>query len=179
MMNTKKILSVAGILLGLSVSGCGNVNVDPLQLMDNPLPPLNSITAQSGAISTYVQGTFNANTPYWVFSTGFGGFAQAYTAPAAGQITELGVASVGNAQGYFVTIVHSGRLSTRIYGLQQPSVLRIGDYVVAGQVIASYFTSSTVGFQVMLDGTPVCPFSYLSSQFRSSLYTYNASQLCQ
>lgn len=176
MFKTNSIQVIVGILLGLSFAGCGNGN-DPLQMMDNPLPPLNSITATSFS-NGYLQGSFNANTPYWVFTSSFASAAANYTAPASGMISEIGVSYLPGVQGYYVTIVHSGRLSSRILGLQNPSNMRIGDPVLTGQVISSYFNTGFVGFQVLLDGVPVCPLSYLSSQFRSGLSVFN-TQLCQ
>ena len=178
-LSKQKVLFGLILSLGFGVGGCGNVNVDPLDLMSNSIPTLNSITAASG-IGTYIQGTFSPATPYWVFNTAFVGVAQSYTAPANGQIEEIGLATnVPGATGYFVTILHSGRLATRIYGLQSTLGLKVGDYVLAGQVIAQYSTSSTVGFQVLFDGVPVCPFSYLSNAFRQSLISYTTAQLCQ
>jgi hypothetical protein len=174
MMKTNQILSVMGIVLAGILGGCGQ-NVDPLDL--NGIPQLNSITAQTGALNSYVQGTYTASNPYWVFNTSFAGFAGSYVAPAQGIVSEIGVANLAGIQGYFITIL-SGRISTRIYGIQQPTI-RVGDYVFSGQNIAVFYASSAVGFQVMLDGTPVCPLSYLSTQFRASLYSYNSSQLCQ
>ena|GEM_PF-2105216 len=170
--------------LGLGVGGCGNVSVDPLELMSNSTPVLNSITASSGAISSYVQGTFSQATPYWVFNTSFSGFANNLTAPASGQIAEIGVSNITGANGYYVTLIHSGRMETKIFGVQNITGLKVGDYVLAGQVIAQFYPGSIVGFQVLYsDGTngpvPVCPFSYLSTAFRQSLYTYTSSQLCQ
>jgi len=178
------------LILGITMigaQGCGNsaVNIDPLTLFsDSSIPALDSILPVSSAY-TALALPFSSANPYWTFNTG-SFYGTTTVAPASGIVTEVGTAAINGASVSYVTIAHSGRLSTRIYGVNNLTA-RPGDSVVRGQTMGSFITIGLgyVGLQVLLDGAPICPLSFISSQFRALLYntaflagTY-AAQVCQ
>ena len=173
-------VSLFGLGMIIGIASCGNSSgtVDPLSLFnDSSIPPLDSII---GSGYSFAGGqTFTNATPYWIFSTiGFSGTS--YIAPAKGIVTSVGVATFGgNVSGPYITIAHSGRLATRIIGITP--VVRKGDSVLSGQIIGTVvaYSGSSIAFQVLLDGSPVCPVSYMSSSFRSQfLGFFGVTALC-
>lgn len=165
-----QIIAVCSLLFLL---GCG-ANNDPLTLFDNPLPELDAIVQGTGFSTGWSQGqAFNPNHPYWDFNTSFGGFGfnQPFFAPANGIISGVGTDPATNAT--YIQIVHSGRLSTKVIGVQLTTV-RQGDMVLKGAQIGTYAPISTyVRFQVLLDGAPVCPLSYMSQTFRNNMGSFS------
>jgi murein DD-endopeptidase MepM/ murein hydrolase activator NlpD len=188
MKKMKKVFAVLSVISSLaSLSGCGNAggSVDPLSLFnDSSIPQLDTIFSTSGGFTT-ISNFFSASSPYWKFQASGGTWgAISYLAPAKGIVTSLAPATLnGSVSGTAVTIAHSGRLATRYVGITP--IVRSGDSVIAGQVIGSllgYYGSLNEGaFQVLLDGVPVCPTSYLSSNFRAQLSSFfaNTNFLCQ
>jgi hypothetical protein len=176
MKTIKKLMSVmATLFLAVSVTSCGSASgtVDPLSLFnDSSIPQLDPII-NSGYAFTSGQA-FSANSPYWVFTNG-SAFGQSYVAPAKGIVTSIGTATFGGITGPYITIVHSGRLATRIIGISP--FVRSGDSVISGQQIGTVvaYGLSSIAFQVLLDGTPVCPISYLSTAFRTQFLPYFSS----
>ena len=163
------IMMFLGVLV-LSASGCGSNTVDPIQMMDPSFPALNTI--QNGNISNTITAPgFNSNTPYWTFNNLGGLYGGSYVAPAAGIVSEIGLTTVTGVQTSYLVILHSGRLATKISGLQVPTV-QVGSSVVPGQIIASFVTSGPTTFQVLVDGSPVCPLSYMSTGFRQTFTTF-------
>ena len=158
------------VISALQLSACGTG--DPLSFMDTPFPPLNAIAAFSG--SATLSYPYTVASPSWQFlySNLTGG---SYLAPAAGYVSSIGtVLGAGSS----MTIVHSGRLATTLSGLQTISA-RQGDVVSAGQVVGTYYNGGGavyVTFQVLVDGTPVCPLSYMSTQFRQFFSSYTPCQ---
>lgn len=158
-------------ILAVSVTSCGNN--DPLELFNEPLPQLSTITS-GGSYGLTVP--YTPSTPYWQFPT-FGVSSNAL-APARGQIAEIGLDTQFNSGGYYVKIIHSGRMATKIVGINQAVLVRAGDYVVAGQPIGLFFSGS-VYLQVIVDNKAVCPLSYMSDTFRSTFYTGVAGNPCR
>ena len=168
---------VLGMSLIIGASGCGNAagTVDPLSLFsDSSLPQLDSITPQSYTFNALTSGFSSAN-PYWVFTSS--GTTGTYLAPAKGIVTSTGVTTLNGTSATYVTIAHSGRLATRIYGMNN-LLVRPGDSVVSGQIIGTFVISGSVGFQVLLDGSPVCPLSFMSTTFRQNLSTFYGNGIC-
>ena len=161
-------------VLWFGLSGCGT-GYDPLDILDNSIPSLGPIVA-GGAYSSYLTQTFSSSNPYWLFSTGFSGFyGGGYLAPARGIVSALGTTTISGVSGFYVTILHSGRMMTSIYGLQTPS-MRVGDSVASGQVIGTFYSGSQVAFQVLLDGSAVCPLSYMNAEGRAGLSSWTPCQ---
>ena len=174
----------AGVLMIFGLSGCGNAggSVDPLSLFnDSSIPQLEPIVQNFG-VFTNTGSAFSPQNPFWTLNAlaaGFGGAS--YIAPARGIVTSSGVGSFNGVTGFALTIAHSGRLATRYIGITP--VVRTGDSVVVGQVIGTIVGfnagNSQVAFQVLLDGVPVCPLSFLSSTFRLSLGGLGLGTFCQ
>ena len=172
-----------GLMMAAGLVSCGNASgsVDPLSLFsDSSIPNLDPIISSAGVFTN--GQAFTSSTPYWVLSNpiGFGG--SSYIAPARGIVTSLGVGSFNGITGYYVTIAHSGRLATRYIGITP--IVRQGDSVLAGQQIGTVvgYSGNYVAFQVILDGNPVCPLSYLSTNFRSQIIQnawFGGGYLCQ
>lgn len=163
-----KIIALQVLLLSF-LTGCGS-GVDPLSLMtDDAFPPLETIIQNTG-LYTSLNTPYTKTTPYWTFAA-FG--AVNYISPQSGIVAEQGVESGLN----FVRIIHSGRLATKILGLNTITV-RSGDRVAAGQIIG-LFSNVPVQFQVLVDGSAVCPLSYMSTTFRGSFYAGITSNPCQ
>ncbi len=158
-------LLTTALITTVSLSGCGN-GADPLSLFSNPTPKLDQIVASPSGLGANLLGGFNSNTPYWTFSSG-GVFGGNYYSPQAGVVAEVGTSSQFGVTSW-VRILHSGRIATVLYGLQYVSV-QPGAAVLDQQVIGAFFGSGNVIFQVLLDGTPVCPLSYLSDAFRAKI----------
>lgn len=155
-------LGVTGFFLG----GCGT-GVDPIAVAvgNGTIPQLGPISLTGGFAGNLTNG-FTSNTPYWTFN--FVSFAGNYVAPADGVVAQVGFTTINGTQTNFITLVHTGgRLATRFYGVQS-IVVRVGDSVFVGQTIGTFYQANGVYFQVLLDGNPVCPLSFLSSAARQS-----------
>ena len=184
-MKNFKILSlVVGMLTVITVmAGCGSSSPAPLDLFaaasSGQEPQLNSIV--SGTFNTTSFTGFSANNAYWLFTGGFSAASGNYLAPADGIVSDVETATVNGISGSSVTIIHSGDLATRVYGIQLVNV-QIKEPVLKGSPIGTYITTGQVAFQVLFNGIPVCPLSYVSSSFRSVLassFASSFSQLCQ
>jgi hypothetical protein len=182
--NMKRMFSAMALLLSMTgLSSCGGAGVvDPLSLFSAGTPPqLDPIVAGLNAGTFVGSAGYTSAAPFWTFqtATNFGGLA--YLAPADGIVIGSGPISTGGISGMAVTIGHAGKLATRFIGVQ-PTV-RIGDSVLRGQTIGTLvgFTTNQVAFQVLLDGTPVCPLTFLSANFRNQVVNYYglAGFLCQ
>ena len=155
-----KILGIA--MLSVQLVSCGT-NTDNIDILNSTNIPALENFATAGLIYSSLSGLgFTSTTPYWTFAAGAYG---SYFAPARGIVTEVGTSTL-SAGASFITIVHSGRLATKVHGLQLINV-RPGDAVVAGSAVGSFF-GGAIAFQVLLDGSAVCPLSFLSSTFRNS-----------
>ncbi len=150
-------------LLAFQLSGCG-ANTDNLDILNSTSLPTITAFTSSGAYNSGVQ--FTTSTPYWIFNVGSYGN---YLAPAKGIIGEIGTSTVIPGSS-FVTIIHSGRVATRVHGIQILNV-RSGDAVTALATVGTFITTSQIAFQVFLDGTSVCPLSFVSSSLRTNLFT--------
>jgi murein DD-endopeptidase MepM/ murein hydrolase activator NlpD len=184
-MKKMKVFFKFGMLLLsiVSANGCGNAggSVDPLSLFnDSSIPQLEPIVSNFGVVFTTTASPFTSSTPYWTLNAFGGGFSGAsYIAPARGIVTSSGVGTFNGVTGFSITIAHSGRLATRFIGINP--IVRTGDSVVAGQLIGTIvgFNATQVAFQVLLDGAPVCPLSFLSTTFRSQLQGWSFQSFCQ
>jgi hypothetical protein len=169
-----KILVLIGILAGLtSFTGCGTN--DPLSTLGGASAPLLDPIFIPGSAQFPGSG-FSSGHPYWEFTSGGFFFGGNVLAPANGLVSSMGLDSTSGSS--YVTLAHAGRLATRIAGVV-PTV-RSGDMVIAGQVIGTFVGSGAISFQVLLNGAPVCPLSFISSSFRSQIITYfaAAASLC-
>ena len=176
-----RVLGLVLMVVGVNACGSATGSVDPLSLFnDSSIPSLEPIF--SGASFTTTSGFYTSATPYWVFQNNGAWTGGSYLSAAKGIVTSTGTGSFNGISGYAVTIAHSGRLATRFVGITP--IVRSGDSVLAGQVIGSIigfsYSANQVAFQVLLDGVPVCPLSYVSSNFRAQLNTFfSAGYLCQ
>jgi murein DD-endopeptidase MepM/ murein hydrolase activator NlpD len=179
----KNFLKLGMLLVSLAtLNSCGNAGgtVDPLSLFnDSSIPELQPIVANFGVFTT-TASPFSASNPFWTLNAFGGAFTGAsYIAPAKGIVTSSGIGSFNGISGFAITIAHSGRLATRFIGINP--VVRTGDSVIAGQLIGTIvgFNANQVAFQVLLDGTPVCPLSFISSGFRAQLSGWSFGSFCQ
>jgi len=161
-----KILGFGLIAFQLVSCGTNNDNIDILN--STALPSINSFV--SGSINSSLTSGFSSTNPYWTF-TNFAGTYGNYLSPARAVVGEIGSTNVTGITTSFITLIHSGRVATRIYGMQTINV-RSGDVVLAGQAVGSFFTTGTLVFQVLVDGAAVCPLSYMSSTFRATFTTF-------
>lgn len=166
MKNTFYKILVLSVLFS-TFTGCG-ANNDNLDILNSTaIPEINNFTTSTLSTTGFGAG-YTASTPYWIFNSGGYG---SYLAPARGIVAEIGPSAViPNTS--FVTIIHSGRMATRVHGIQYPSV-RSGDAVTLYASVGTFFTTTQIAFQVFLDGTPVCPLSFMSAAFKSSFAVGN------
>lgn len=154
-----------------AISACGSgsstANVNPVDLFDasTTAPSLDAIIPANSNFNTTlpVQGFTTANPRFIFSSVSF--YGGSYLAPGAGIVTDVGATTLNGVTLTYVRILHTGLLSTIVYGIQLPNV-RPGDGVVSGQIIGNYVSSGQVGFEVRVRDQPVCPLSYLSTAFR-------------
>jgi murein DD-endopeptidase MepM/ murein hydrolase activator NlpD len=162
-----KLVKKLWLLAVVAMSACGT-GVDPVKIaaLNDGFPQLGVISSSATALGGFLSGNFTASTPYWTFNSGavWGG---SYLAPADGIISQVGLTTISSTQTNFVTITHSARLASRFYGLQQV-VVRAGDSVLQGQSVGTFFNATGIIFQVLLDGTPVCPLSFMNQTFRAN-----------
>lgn len=158
-LKTKRILlnSLSTLSVLIFVSACGSATTDPLAIIDNPVPNLQLDSIVFGVTPT-LNTPFSSANPFWTFAS-WGSVI--FVSPANGMVSERGVD--------YVKIFHSGRLATKISGLGIINV-RDGDYVVSGQSVGT-FSTVPIQFQVLLDGTPVCPLSFMSQAFRQFFFS--------
>lgn len=164
MMN--KIYKILGsIFLATQLMSCG-ANTDSIDILNSTnIPEIGSFASTP----TYGAGSaYTSVNPFILFTTtGFG----SYLAPARGFVAEVGTSNLTGFTGTtFVTIIHSGRVATRVHGIQS-IVVRPGDVVYAGGTVGLFYTTSQVAFQVLVDGASVCPLSYFSPTMRSQLFS--------
>lgn len=160
-MKTKLLNALATFGITLAVSACGT-NQDNLDILNSTnFPTLNGF---SSTIVSFSGNPFSAASPYWLLNSG--GYGN-YLSPARGVVGEIGASAIIPNSSY-VTIIHSGRLATRVHGLQIVNS-RPGDSIAASGTIGSFITTTQIAFQVIVDGTPVCPLSFVSSSLRSNL----------
>lgn len=161
MRNTLKLLSLSGLIVGLAA--CGQ-NQEPLSLLGEQTdrPPALELPVASGS--------FNQVSPYVAQSQAYFQLTQlpagaTITAPAAGVVSAVDVYE----SMYSVTIYHGLGYSSRV----QPvvSVLRPGDRVAVGSTIGTSAAGimSTLEFAVLVDGNPVCPYQFLSTNALAAL----------
>jgi hypothetical protein len=180
----KRILGTCALLVSMTgLSSCGGAGVvDPLSLFGSGSPPQLDPIVSGLTGGVFSGNAFTSSSPYWVFTSvgGFGGLA--YIAPADGIVIGSGPINTGGISGVAVTIAHSGKLATRYIGIAP--IVRIGDSVIRGQTIGtltSFGGASQIAFQVLLDGSPVCPLTFLSATFKAQMTNYfgAAGFLCQ
>jgi hypothetical protein len=161
-----KMMKIFGLaLLAVQLASCGS-NTDNIDILNSTnFPAIGSFASTP----TYGSGTgYSSLNPYILFNTaGFG----SYISPARGIVSEFGISNLPGFSGtYFLTIIHSGRVATRVHGLQPTLNVRPGDAVLAGSIIGTFLSTSQVAFQVLLDGAPVCPLSFLNSSMRQQIF---------
>ncbi len=61
-------------------------------------------------------------------------------------------------------------MASRGHGLTSYSV-RPGDSVAATSLVGVFINSTSVAFQVFVDGASVCPLSFVSAALRANLFT--------
>jgi len=168
----------AMVLLGISLVGCGQ-SVDPIKAVArDTFAPLSYFSSNAGTFAGVLTQPFNPSAPFWSFGAGVSIFnGGTYLSPADGTVTQLGLTTINSTQTNFVSIVHTSRLATRFYGLQQITV-RQGDFVFQGQAVGIFIGTGTITFQVLLDGNPVCPLSFMGDAFRATFQslTFNPCQ---
>jgi hypothetical protein len=170
-MKTKMIKLLGLALLSVQLVACGNSTAsnDNIEILNSTtLPAINSFV--TGSINTNLAQGFSSAAPYWTFNNFASTFGN-YLAPARAIVGEIGVSQVPGYTSTFVTLIHSGRVATRIYGMQSINV-RSGDVVYVGQAIGAFFTTGSLVFQVLVDGAAVCPLSYMSPTFRATFTTF-------
>lgn len=151
----KKYLTLGlGFLAIFALTSCAN-NSDPMKSFTDPTQtPALSLPVATTYIVTQAPFTTSRTGIYWTFSLITG---QTALAPAEGTVTDTDGSTT-------VTILHSPRISTVLTYMTTVSV-RVGDHVVTGQSLGT--ATAQLQMQVSLDGTAVCPLSYLSTDARS------------
>lgn len=160
-----KILAVCAIALPMVGCGASSDNIDILN--SSAFPEINNFsttTLTSGAFGS----AYTTETPYWIFNSGGYG---SYLSPAKGFVAEIGASNIITG-GSYVSIVHSGRMMTRVHGIQTLNV-RPGDAVLSGSIVGGFITTTQIAFQVFVDNVAVCPLSYMSMNFRNSFAVGN------
>jgi murein DD-endopeptidase MepM/ murein hydrolase activator NlpD len=165
------------ILMSISLFGCGNSStstansLSPLDIFSSETPQLNGILSNTNPnpyTGSTLQSGFTSSNPYWVFNANSFGTAGYYIAPANGYVSRIDIAQLNGVSVTYVTLIHSGSIATRVYGMQVVNV-RQGDTVLQGSIIGQYLNSGQVAFQVLYNNTAVCPLSYMTNAFRTSL----------
>lgn len=94
-------------------------------------------------------------------------------APAAGLVSAVTQGTTANTVS--VTLYHNARISTRISEIQ--SSVRPGDYYAAGASVGTA-TGGSMRFEVLVEGTSVCPYSFLTAASKSVVGGAAGSTLC-
>jgi murein DD-endopeptidase MepM/ murein hydrolase activator NlpD len=148
--------------------GCGQGN-EPLASLGDPSSqylstfqlPLNVSTI---SFSSFV--AYSSSTPYWQFNSNNYTSSTTIVAPASGEVI---YADSGTQT---IKIMHNSYTVSVIVGVT-PSSVTPGTYVTAGAQIGTLQSLYTfVKFQILINGTAVCPLSYLTSTARGQLSTY-------
>ncbi len=142
-----------GSLLLLTFAGCGN-NTDPLTVIaSNNQGVEPTLDADNlGAL----QIGYSPSAPYWTFSATVLAGGPVWSL-ADGMVTETGTTVINGTTVNYITFLHSGNLSSRIYGVTTLSAVP-GDHVVRTQSIG--FGGNPLYLQVLVNGNPVCPLGY-------------------
>jgi hypothetical protein len=150
--------------------GCGSGSEPFSTLGDDP----NTFVALSFPFTSFTPGgVFPFGQPPTQDAIGFtvGGSTIEARAAAPGLVAETSTTSV--------TVLHTPAYATRIFGLATVTA-RLGDYVTTNQSLGIGAPSTLVQFQVLVNGTPVCPASFLSSAARQTLFVvYGSLTYCQ
>jgi hypothetical protein len=163
-MRREASLFVGLVIVGLL--GCGQ-GTDPLTLAGDPTnisPGLSLPLPSSVSITSF--------TPYG--QSGTDGFTLTYYSAVQGQAIAVdtpgtGLVSAVDTAGASVTILHNYHVSSRVTGIT-PSVV-LGTYVTSNQQIGVVSNiNSQIRFSVYVNGTAVCPLSYLSPSARQKMY---------
>ena len=169
------VLGLAVVALGLSACGQGT---DPYKLMNDSSRNINTVPALLFPVDTATAGIVTPTiTPFSSSNDGIDlnwsmGTLTAVNvrAPAAGVVTEVAV--VENTNQYRMTIYHTPVYSTRVSKLATLSAIRVGDPVIAGQLIGTVTNvSPSIHFTVLANGAAVCPYSYLDADGKSKINT--------
>ncbi|MGE0614707.1 MAG: hypothetical protein AB7P04_03625 [Bacteriovoracia bacterium] len=156
-----------GLALTIStlVGGCGGTH--PLNVFTNPnSTPSLSLPFATGALVGFTAYSTSTNSITLTVSA----YTTPIIVPAPGVVSSV---TTGSNGGYSITIYHTSHISTQMDGLTISS-LRVGDVVVDNQqlgILPNGFTQFYM--RVLLDGQPVCPYSYFSSAARQTLYFNN------
>lgn len=161
---SKAKVAMSVLVVSFLVSGCGS-GVEPLNAIGDP-------TRVPEIAMPLASGNFNPGliTPFSAGNDGFSIISTALNAPVLAPISGF-VTGVDISTGT-VTIYATPRFSARVVNVQNAGAIRLGDYVTAGQSSLGTATiGTTVRFSVILDGAAVCPYSYLSTDTRTSINT--------
>lgn len=164
---TSKTQLWIGIALAFAFVSCGQ-GTEPLSTLGSP-------TQANGPGLSFpvpLNSTFSL-LPYSSSTNGLVLENQVVTtqvkAPASGLVVSI---SSGSSS---ITIQHTVHVASVITNINIGSV-QVGTYVSTGQYIGNVSFAGNLTFSVLVDGVYVCPFSYLSSAARQSVYsTYSGS----
>ncbi|GEM_PF-1175050 len=162
-------MKFGGWFLILGLLGCGS-NQDPMgNLLGNPsLMPFGMMNLPLGSSMTGVvlNGPYTQASPYFSLTgSGFSLQTQIY-APISGLVVE----NLGTK----VKILYNARVSVVLGGFSSSTFA--GVYVPQGSVVGTVASlGAPVTFEIDVDGKPVCPLSFLSTQAKASLYSYSFS----
>ncbi len=170
-------------LLALGILGCGQGNEPIASLGDASQslgPGLQLPMSSSGYSYFSTLIPYSSSSPYWGLRGTFTGTAVPIVAPASGLVLFADTAS------QTVTILHNPYIESKLVGVV-PSGITAGTYVLAGAQVGTVSNSAQyVEFFVIVNGSSVCPLSYLTSSARQQLYTtfynlggYNSSPCLQ
>lgn len=170
-----KVLILVGIVIGVTACGSGNEPVGnlgdpskiPVGTMDLPL------ASQFNSLIQLVT-PFSSSSPYFTISSsnGFTGFTVVpIRAPATGMVS---AAVVGQS----ITIMVTPRVSVQVSNVN--TSVQVGNYVTQDQQIGTAANlTGQMQFSVYVDGTAVCPLSFLNGTARSSLISfYSNNNIC-
>ncbi len=148
----------------LTTSACGTAGNEPMSVLGDPNKSLvGEITLPIAVTSFATLTSFSSTTDgFELLNLNAIGVSQSIAAPLGGYVS-----GIDSTQ---IVIVHNSHVSTRLSRLASV-VVRVGDYVTAGQVLGTSAVTSgiVVRLAVMVDGVAVCPYSYLSASARSDI----------
>ena len=167
-----KILVLIGVTVGLAACGqgnepmsaLGNTSVIPVGTMDLPLA-----SQLGGGGQILLSQPYSSSTPYFTLNgfTGLGLTVVPVRAPATGMVSNVVI-------GQSITILVTPRVSVQISNVN--TSVEPGNYVTQDQQIGNAATlTGVMTFAVFVDGTAVCPLSFLSGAARSQLLSYYTS----
>ena len=145
----------AGLVLVLSAYGCG-AGTEPFSILGDPTvsPPALALPIPNNQITSVVP--FSPTSDGIELTSAFN-TSLTVQAPAAGIVSATDATSV--------TLFHTAHFSTRVSKLNLVSP-QVGRTVNAGDSVGTIPVAGAVHFTVLLDGTAVCPVSYLSPDAR-------------